>query len=177
MSLRIRHIPRKAAREAVARWHSHHRAHVGDILCLGAFVGGALVAVEVLGRPSAVVADDGETWEITRQACGPDAPRYTSSRLHGAATRVALAAGCTLVITYTRADERGSSCLAANFRPVSMTTGRPWTSGNKTGRWLPGFYEPSTEIVDRVRWEYGPRAGAVGCAWDGARWNAMREAA
>jgi hypothetical protein len=132
------------------------------------------VAVEVLGRPVAPSLADGETWEITRQACGPDAPKYTSSRLHGAATRVALAAGATLVVTYTRVDERGSSCLAANFRPVYVGVGRAHNTGNRSARWLPGLYEPSTEIVDRVRWEYGPRAGEVGATWDGKRWTALR---
>lgn len=28
-----------------------------------------------------------------------------------------------------------------------------WDGGNKADRWLPGLYVPTTEIVDRVRWE------------------------
>jgi hypothetical protein len=36
---------------------------------------------------------------------------------------------------------------------------------------LPGLYEPSTEVVDRVRWERGPEAGDAACVWDGARWR------
>lgn len=31
--------------------------------------------------------------------------------------------------------------------------GRAWNTGNKAQRWLPGTSEPTTEIVDRTRWE------------------------
>lgn len=168
----VRYVPRSVARRAVMDWHSHHKPHVGEIISLGAFVGNELVAVEVLGRPVAQALQDGETWEVTRQACGPAAPKYTASRLRGAALRVALAAGAQLVVTYTRADERGSSCLAANMRPVAMVVGRPHDTGNRSTRWLPGLYEPSAEIIDRVRWEFGPRARETACRWNGALWYA-----
>ena len=176
MSLSIRHITRSEARKAVADWHSHHKPHVGDIICLGAFLGGELVAVEVLGRPISPVLDNGQTWEITRQAIGPNAPKFTSSRLHGRATRLALAAGCDLVVTYTRVDEIGSSLLASNFRPVAIVKGREHTTGNRSTRWLPGLYEPSTETIDRVRWEYGPAAHGTACKWSGSRWVSLKEA-
>lgn len=169
-AIELRHIPRDKAQAAVSAWHSHHRRHHGDILCIGAFLAGELVAVEVCGRPTAPKSDDGVTWEITRQAIGPNAPPHTSSRLHGCAVRVARELGVTLVISFTRIDERGSSMLASNFRPVAVGRGRgDWESGKKQ-RSLPGLYEPTTEQIDRVRWEWGPRARKTNCDWNGTRW-------
>lgn len=176
-TVRIHPVTRKVQRSAVALWHSHHRRSTpGERLALGAsvgpIVGGQLVAVVVLGTP-AWALDDGACWEVVRLACGPDAPKYTASRLLGAAGRVMDAAGVTLQVSYTRVDERGSCYLAANWIPVEVVRGREHTTGNRTARWLPGLYDPGTEIVDRVRWERGPRAGACGTYWDGHRWGAL----
>jgi hypothetical protein len=171
----IRPVTRTVARKAVLEWHSHHDPHVVDRLCLGAFVG-ELVAVAVLASPVAGPLDDGETWELTRVAVGPAAPPHTCSRLVGAATRVGLAAGVTRLVSYTRVDERGACYRAANWRPVAVVSGRRHDRGNRALRWLPGLYEPSTEIVDRVRWEIGPRAGAAAAEWDGARWRKQEAA-
>jgi hypothetical protein len=164
----MRHITRAIARRFVDQHHSHHDPHVGEIFAFGAFVDGVeLVGVEVIGRPVAPALDDAETWEITRQAIGPGAPRFTASRLHGAAGRMARCFGVELV-TYTRVDEPGRSLLAANFQPEAVVRGRPHTTGSRATRWLPGMYEPSTEIIDRVRWRLGGQRGAL--EWDGARW-------
>lgn len=171
----IRHVTRSIARGFVDAHHSHHDPHVGEIFAFGAFVNGReLVGVEVIGRPVAPSLDDAETWEITRQAIGPNAPRFTSSRLHGAAGRMAKCFGVAL-LTYTRVDEPGRSLLAANFQPEAVTRGRAHDTGNRSGRWLPGLYEPSTEIIDRVRWRLGGERGAV--AWDGVQWTEAKEAA
>lgn len=165
-------VTRAVQRSAVARWHSHHkRSTIGERLALGATVDGVLVAVVVLGSPPPEL-DDGACWEVARLACGPSSPKYTASRLLGAASRVMDGAGVTLQISYTRIDERGSCYLAANWRPVALTKGRPHTSGNRANRWLPGLYDPGTEIIDRVRWERGERARPAGCEWTGSRWMA-----
>ncbi|MCA9607900.1 MAG: hypothetical protein KC619_19960 [Myxococcales bacterium] len=165
-------MTRDVGRAFVARHHSHHRAHVGHRVSLGAFVAGELVAVVVLGNPVAGPLDDGATWEVTRHCCGPMAPRYAASRLLGHATRLGFAAGLTRLVSYTRVDERGSCYLAANWTPVEVISGRPHDSGNRAARWLPGLEDAvrTTEVIDRVRWEIGPRAGARGARWDGARW-------
>lgn len=111
-----------------------------------------------MGRPSARLLNDGATWEVTRLCVGPDAPRFAASRLLGAASRAAEACGITRLISYTRLDERGTCYRAAGWHPTAVVKGEPWTHGAKAVRWLPGLYEPSTEIVDRVRWERGPAA-------------------
>lgn len=170
--LYVRPVTRDVGRAFVARHHSHHRSHVGHRVSLGAFVADELVAVVVLGNPVAGPLDDGATWEVTRHCCGPDAPRYTASRLLGRATRLGLAAGLTRLVSYTRVDERGSCYLAANWTPVEVTQGRAHDTGNRASRWLPGLEDAvrTTEVIDRVRWEVGPRAGDVGARWDGRRW-------
>lgn len=154
----VRPITRAAARAVVAKWHSHHTAHVGETLALGWFVAGDPVACVVMGRPSARLLDDGVTWEVTRLCIGPDAPPCAASRLLGAASRAAEACGVRRLISYTRIDERGTCYKAANWHPAAVIAGREWSGSNKPGRWLPGLYTPSTEIVDRVRWERGPDA-------------------
>lgn len=175
-ALRVRPVKRAAARAFVAAHHSHHRAHVAERIALGAYVASELVGVVVLGRPHALPLDDDETWEVTRHCCGLRAPRYAASRLLGHATRVGLAAGLTLLVSYTRIDERGSCYLAANWIPVAITSGRPHDTGNRALRWLPGLEEAfrTTDVIDRVRWEIGPRAGEPGALWNGERW-ARRE--
>lgn len=154
----VRPITRSAARAVVAKWHSHHTAHLGETLALGWFSDGDPVACVVMGRPSARLLDNGTTWEVTRLCIGPDAPPCAASRLLGAASRAAEACGIRRLISYTRSDERGTCYKAANWRPTAIVKGQPWTHGAKSTRWLPGLYEPSTEIVDRVRWERGPDA-------------------
>lgn len=171
MSVVIRPVTRRVQRVAVAAWHSHHaRSTSGERLALGAFVSDDLVAVIVLGSPPPAL-DDGARWEVVRLACGPAAPRYTASRLLGAAGRVMDGAGVTRQVSYTRFDERGSCYLASNWRPVEVVRGRGHTTGNRANRWLPGLYDPGTEIVDRVRWERGERARPAAARWDGARWR------
>jgi len=154
----VRPITRAAARAVVAKWHSHHAAHVGETLALGWFATGDPVACVVMGRPSARLLDDGVTWEVTRLCIGPGAPRCAASRLLGAASRAAEACGVRRLISYTRIDERGTCYKAANWHPTAVVNGREWAGSNKPGRWLPGLYVPSTEIVDRIRWERGPDA-------------------
>lgn len=112
----------------------------------------------VVGRPVAQQFDPTAVFEVTRLAIGPDAPQYAASRLLGAARRAALAMGFRRGISYTRADERGSCYIASGWWVTARVAGRAWNTGNKRTRWLPGVYEPTTEIVDRMRWETGPEA-------------------
>ncbi len=154
----IQPITRAAARECVAKWHSHHRPHIGETLSLGWVANGDVLACVVMGRPSARLLDNGTTWEVTRLCIGPDAPRFAASRLLGAASRASEACGVRRLISYTRADEAGTCYRAAGWHRTAVLKGQPWTHGAKETRWLPGLYEPSTEIVDRVRWERGAEA-------------------
>lgn len=149
-------------RDAVAFVTTHHRHHprpeAGSYFQLGLEAGGELVAVAVVGRPKAAGLDQQFCFEITRVANASLTEVNACSRLYSACARAALAMGYRRGITYTRADEPGTSLRAANWHPTATVTGREWTTGNKNGRWLPGLYEPTTEVIDRIRWEYGPEA-------------------
>lgn len=175
-ALRVRPVKRDVARAFVASHHSRHRAHVANWMSLGV-VEGVLVGVVVLGSPHAAALDDGETWEVTRLCCGRRAPRYAASRLLGRATRAGLPAGLSLLVSYTRIDEPGSCYAAATWRPIGITTGREHDTGNRASRWLPGLEDAlrTTEVIDRVRWEIGPRAGEPGAHWSGERWVRLRK--
>lgn len=168
--MRLRPITLAEAREGVRQWHSHHQPHRRHTLAVGAEEHGALVAVVVWERPKAQALCDGFTWELTRLAVGPDAPAFAASRLIGASTKAALAMGIRRCVSYTRLNERGTCYRAANWHPTAVVRGRGWDGENKPGRWLPGLYVPSTEIVKRVRWERGPDSAPT-------RWEVLEVAA
>lgn len=159
--MRLAPIPRAVARDAVREWHSHHKPHLGEVYAVGAHVDDALVGVVVVGRPSAIALAKAGVMEVTRLAVGPDAPHCCASFLLGSAWRAAAAMGCRRCVSYTRVDEDGTCYRAAGWVATSLVKADGWTHGNKAGRWLPGLYVPSSEIVDRVRWEIGPDAAAT----------------
>jgi hypothetical protein len=152
-------ITHAQARKCVQAWHSHHRPHLGEKFAIGGHVDGELVAAVVVGRPVApTLQKDPALLEVTRLAVGPAASPHAASRLLGASWRAVEAMGVTRFVSYTRVDERGTCYLAAGWLPVELVKGRPHTTGNRQLRWLPGLREDSTEVIDRVRWEIGPRA-------------------
>lgn len=134
-------------------WHRHHRPVRGFHFAIGAFVDGELVGVAIVGRPLAQALDDGITRELTRLALSPAAPHNAASRLIGASWRAAKAMGVRVMVSYTRRDELGTCFKAAGWQRTGEVAGRPWITGNKRTRWLPGLYEPTTEIIDRIRWQ------------------------
>lgn len=156
--MKLRPATRAESRRFVAAWHSHHRAHVGEIFAIGGCVNGTLVAVVIVGRPVAEALASAGVLEVTRLCVGPDAPHCAASTMLGAAWRAGSAMGCRRMVSYTREDEAGTCYRAAGWRPTAKVKPRGWTHGNQANRWLPGMYVPSTEIVGRVRWEIGPDA-------------------
>ena len=142
----------REANAFVEKHHRHHRQVRGARFCVAAIIGGEVAGVVVVGRPVAAGLDPHTTFEVTRLCCrGGD--RNVGSRLLGAAWRASKAMGCTVGVSYTRSDEHGGCYRAAGWSEAADVKGRGWTTGNKSTRWLPGLYEPTTEIVDRVRWE------------------------
>lgn len=146
----VRPVTLKEANRVIAAWHSHHCPVRGHKFSICAWTH-ELVGVIIVGRPVAQALDDGLTFEVTR-LCTAGYPN-AASRLLGAAWRASRAMGVRRLVSYTRADEAGTSYRAAGWREVAAVDGRPWTGGNKSERWLPGLYQATTEVVDRVRWE------------------------
>lgn len=144
----------------VRQWHEHHDPVVQHRWSLGAYIDGALVGVAIVEEPKAAALRG--ALEVSR-LCTPGAKtderlRNVASKLLGRVTRDAIETGWRRIVSYTRVDEGGKCYRAAGWRPTARVKGREWTTGNKATRWLPGFYEPSSEVVDRVRWEVGPDA-------------------
>jgi hypothetical protein len=149
----LRPLTLAAANAQVTAWHRHHHRDTGHLFSVGAFVDGKIVGVAMVGRPKAPALQDGVTYELTRLATPPNAIPHVASKLIAACWRAARAIGVRRMVSYTRIDEEGTCYRAAGWTPVAAVKGRPWDSGNKADRWLPGLYEPTTEIIDRVRWE------------------------
>ena len=140
------------ANRVVSLHHSHHRPVVGHRFSISAWGDGEMVGVIIVGNPVAPALCDGTTFEVTRLCVIGHHPN-AASKLLGAAWRAARAMGVLRMVSYTRADEHGGCYQASGWRVAAAVRGRAWDTGNKSTRWLPGFYEPTTEIVDRTRWE------------------------
>lgn len=115
----------------VDMWHRHNKPPRGHKFSIGAAVDSKLVGVAMIGRPVARHFDDGLTLEVTRTAT--DGTPNVNSLLYGAAWRAAKALGYQRLVTYTQADETGTSLRAAGWRVVAErkerkgwdTTSRP----------------------------------------------------
>jgi len=130
----------KEAAKFVEKNHRHHPPPVGHKFSIGVsnFLG-EIVGVAMVGRPVARHFDDGYTLEVNR-TCTDGTPNV-NSMLYGASWRAAKALGYRRLITYTKADESGSSLNGAGWRVVAQ---RPPTRG---------WSVPSRPRVDTT--EYG----------------------
>lgn len=119
------------ANEHVAAWHRHNRPLPGAKFCVGAADSdGVLRAVAIAGRPVARVFDDGMTIEVCRVAS--DGTANACSMLYGACKRAAFALGYRRVVTYTQAQESGSSLRAAGYRVIASRPPRPgWSAPSR----------------------------------------------
>lgn len=140
------------ARRYVAEHHRHNAPPVGHKFSIGLQRDGALVGVVVAGHPQARLADDGRTLELLRLTTEGD--RNACSRLYATACRAAAAMGYRRVITYTLADESGTSLRAAGFAVDGTTPGGAWahTSGPRAADRPTLFDAPMMPTGPKVRW-------------------------
>jgi hypothetical protein len=117
--LRVVPVTIQDAKHFVDAWHRHHRAPVSALFALGvADDGDVLRGVAIIGRPVARGYQDGMTAEVTRTAT--DGVPNGNSMLYGAAWRAARALGYRRLITYTHADESGTSLRAVGWRVLAV---------------------------------------------------------
>lgn len=150
VSLRLVPISLAQANEHVAAWHRHNRPVPGAKFSVGAAdEDGVLRAVAICGRPVARAWDDGDTIEVNRVAS--DGTRNACSMLYAACARAAFALGYRRVITYTQADESGSSLRAAGWRVIASRPARKgWSVPSRprdNGRYVPSNRQ-LWEVVD-----------------------------
>lgn len=111
------------ARAFIAEHHRHHLPPNGWKFGIAVNDGEKVVGVVTVGRPVARMLDDGWTLEVTR--CCTDSTRHAASMLYGAAKRAARSLGYRRLITYTLAEEPGTSLIAAGWRSLYTTKDRP----------------------------------------------------
>lgn len=136
----------RTAAAFITAHHRHLKPPAGHRFAIRAALADQLVGVVVVGRPVARMLDDGLTAEVTR-LCTTGAPNACSLLL-GAARRAARAIGYRRLVTYTRADEPGTSLRAAGWQRVADRPDRP------------GWHTPSrprartgAEHVARIFWQ------------------------
>jgi hypothetical protein len=147
MSLHLVPVSLAQANEHVAAWHRHNRPVPGAKFCVGvADQEGVLRGVAIAGRPVARMYDDGQTIEVNRVAT--DGTRNANSMLYSACSRCAFALGYRRVITYTQAEESGSSLRAAGWKVIASRPAR-------TGWSRPSRPRDNTiyQSVQRQLWE------------------------
>lgn len=160
-------MSRDDANALVRSWHRHHKPVQGHKFAVGARLDDrncTVVGCVIVARPVAEALDDGTVFEVTR-LCGPGvdavpASKNVASKLLAAARDASFAMGVRAVISYLRFDEAGVCYKAAGWVPVAEVPARGHDDRAQRQRrrqaHLPGFYEPSTEAVARVRWETRP---------------------
>jgi hypothetical protein len=105
--------------------HRHHKPPRGWLFGCAVNNGKKVVGVVMVGRPIARLFDDGRTVEVTR--CCTDGTQHAASKLYAAAWRAARSLGYARLITYTLADEPGTSLKAAGLHVLHQTRGGSWS--------------------------------------------------
>jgi hypothetical protein len=113
------------AKAFVREHHRRHRPPLSGLFAVACALGGVVVGVAIIGRPTARTLQDGWTAEVTRLAT--DGSRNACSILYAAARRAALALGYRRLVTYTAADEPGTSLRAAGWREVASVKPESWS--------------------------------------------------
>lgn len=122
--LELQPITYSEACEFIRLYHRHHLPPQGWKWGIAVNDGTGVVGVVTVGRPVARMLDNGWTLEVTR--CCTDGTPHACSKLYAAAWRAARALGYRRLITYTLAEEAGTSLAAAGWRVVGQTAGGSW---------------------------------------------------
>lgn len=123
--LELQPITLKEAYRFVKEHHRHHCPPQGAKFAIGVNDLDRVVGVVIVGRPVSRRLQDGYTAEVTR--CCTDGTKNAPSKLYAAAWRAARAMGYRRLITYTLAEEPGTSLVAAGWKVIGSTPGRSWS--------------------------------------------------
>lgn len=129
MKLELQPVSKFEADEFIRAHHAHHPPTQGWKFGIAVNDGEKIVGVVTVGRPVARYLNDGETLEVTR--CCTDGTKHVASMLYAAARRAVKAMGYARLITYTLAEERGTSLLAAGWKPLYETHGGSWSCAKR----------------------------------------------
>jgi hypothetical protein len=129
MSLVLCPVTLEEANDFIREHHRHNQPVPGAKFCVACMALGRIVGVATAGRPTARLADDGWTLEVTRVAT--DGTRNANSFLYGAVRRAAWALGYKRLITYTLPEEGGPSLRAAGFSNLGEVGGGSWSRSSR----------------------------------------------
>ena len=140
-----RPVSLKQANEFISAYHRHNKPVAGHKFSIGLFDDeNKLVGVAICGRPVARMADDGLTLEILRVCT--DGTRNANSMLYARVKRIAQLMGYRKVLTYTLAEESGSSLRAVGAQKDGIVKPREW-SREKRKRFFQDVYKKG-----KIRW-------------------------
>jgi hypothetical protein len=150
--LTVRPITLRAARRFVGEHHRHSLPPRGWLFgCALIDPAGEVRGVGIASRPNARGLDDGRTVEIARVCTLGD--RNACSRIYGALCRAAAALGYERAVTYTRADEPGTSPRAAGFTLDAQLDARAgWWSESLPRYTHDLFGAERVQSIERIRW-------------------------
>lgn len=131
------------ARQFVAIHHRHLKPPPGAKFAVALFSGNDTIGVALVGRPVARCLDDGRTVEITRLAV-LDNYKNACSKLYSWCRREAHRRQYRRIITYTRADEPGTSLRASGWVVHHKVSPRSWN--------CPSRPRGGQEIIGKVAW-------------------------
>lgn len=142
--LRIEPTTLRRANEYVTAHHRHNKAVRGCRFCLRVVdEEGVEHGYAIVGRPLARMLDDGLTAEVLRVCT--QGKSNAASMLLSACARAWRAMGGRRLVTYTRADEPGTSLRAAGWVVDGSTRAESWNRKKRARK-------DQTEIIARVRW-------------------------
>jgi hypothetical protein len=144
-----------AVANTYVRWlHRHHQPVRGMRWALSVVDAANMIrGVAIAGRPVARLLDDGLSCEVLRVST--DGCPNACSALYGAVRRVARAMGYERCLTYTLAEEPGTSLRAAGWIKDGVTSGGPWSRPSRQRA-------DAGPLGEKVRWIAWPRTGGEG---------------
>ena len=140
-------------RQEVERFIARHHAHCGVPLTWrfhqGVYNGATLIGVAVVGNPVAPALMRRGIVEVNRLCIRRDTPSAlrwnAASMLYGWCAREAERQGWQKIITYTRADEPGTTLRAAGWEAEAKVRGRGWHSQRRRR-------SNRNSWIDKIRW-------------------------
>lgn len=148
-NLEVQQVSQRDAKAFVRDHHRHCPPPAGWRFGAGVRNGFDLVAVAMVGRPVARGFDPEEVVEVNRLTVREDLPDGITwnacSLLYGWAARQAKKRGFSRIITYTRADEPGTTLRAAGWEPEAHVRGRSWDTVSRRR-------QDKSDIIDKIRW-------------------------
>jgi hypothetical protein len=156
---RVVPVTLRQARAFVQEHHRHNAPPVGWRFGAGLANGQDLVAVVVVGRPVARALDPRSVVEITRM-CAADTPLAWNacSQLMAWAAKEARRRGFRKLITYTRADEDGTSLKAGGWKLDGHVRARQWSCASRP--------RAAGQAIAKVRWAKELKSAAPAAAGD-----------